>query len=102
MGPNSAVFQGELPKYLRRVGEHLNSEPIEKQFGQSDVYDSSASILSRNRAPGSRARCKDNARYSKGKRRKGQREVNWDGCIDNTGGSDNHNAQEEFGNDGGI
>ena len=46
------------------------------------------------------ARCKDNARDGKGTSWEGQREVNWAECIDNTWESDNHHAQEEFGNDG--
>ena len=58
-------------------------------------------ILKRNRAPGSRARGKDNARDGIGTRRKGQREANWDEGIDKPGESDNHHAQEAFGNEGG-
>ena len=95
--PNSAVSQAQFSKYLRRVDGHLNSESVEKQFGQSDVYDSTAEIFNRNRFPGSRAKGKDNARSSKGARRNGQREVNRTEGIDNHGGSDNYQTQEVFG-----
>ena len=100
MEANSGVSQEKSPKYLRMVGEQLNSESIGKQFDQEDVYDGTESILNRNRAPGSRAKGKHNARDSKGARRKGQREVNWEGSIDNPGGSDNSQDQEVFGNAG--
>ena len=49
MGPNREAPQEKFPKYLRREEEHLNPESVEKQFGQSNVYDSTAAILNRNR-----------------------------------------------------
>ena len=77
-GPNSVVFQGKFHEYLARVDEHINSEPLDSKFGQSDVYDNYEAILNRNRVPGSRARGKDNARYGKGTRWECQRGLNWD------------------------
>ena len=94
-------FFREIPKYLKRVDGHLNSESIDRQFGKSDVCDNYIEILNRNRVPGSRAIGKDNARGGKGTRWKGQRVYNWDEGIANPGGSDNHHSQEEFGNEGG-
>ena len=78
MCPNIEVPEGRFPKYLKRAAERLNSESIDRKFGQSDVYDNSIAILNRNRAPGSWAGVKDNARDEKGTRREGQRAVNWD------------------------
>ena len=71
-------------------------------FAPSDVYDSTAVILSRNRAPGTGAKGNDIARDSKGARRKGQREVNWTESIDNPGEIDKYQAREVFGNEGGV
>ena len=94
-------FFRKISKYLRTVDGHLNSESVEKQIGQSDVYDSTAAVLNRNRGPGSRDTCKDNARDSKLASWKCQREVNRTESIDNPGESDNYQAQEVFGNEGG-
>ena len=88
------------PKYIGRVDGHLNSESIEKQFGQADVYDSTTSILNRNRVPGSRAKGKDNAIDGKGARRKVQREENWAEGIANPAESDNYKAQGDLENEG--
>ena len=100
MGPDSEVFQEKCPKYLRRIDEHLNSESIEKQFGQSDAYYSHDAIINRNLAPGSMAKGKDNDREGKGTRSEGQREANCAEERDNIGGSVNHQARVEFGNEG--
>ena len=59
-------FQEKFANYIRTVDEHLNSEPIEKQIGQADVYDGTQVILNNYRIPGSRAKGKDNAREGKG------------------------------------
>ena len=45
------MFFRVIPQIYKRVDGHLNSEYIEKQFGQADVYDSTAVIPNRNRAP---------------------------------------------------
>ena len=100
VGPDSDVFQEKFPKYLRTADEHVNSESVEKQFGQADVYDSTESILHRHRVPGSRAKCKDNARGSRGELWKGQSEVNRTESVDNPGEIDNYHAQEVVATEG--
>ena len=76
----------------------MNSKCVEKQFGQSDVYDSTQMILNSYRAPGSRAKGTDNPREGKGARLKGQqREENLANGGDQSGEGDNYQHQEECG-----
>ena len=82
---DSEVFQEKSPQISKEGIRKIQFGTIGKQFGQADVYDSTAEILNRNRAPCSRGRCKDNSRAGKGTRWKSQREVNRDEGIDNHG-----------------
>ena len=75
MAPNSEVSQVGFPQYLRRLGERLNSEPIGKQVGPSDVYDSCDVMLNRNLDPCSMTKGKDNDREGSGTRWQRQREA---------------------------
>ena len=97
---NGDIHHGKFPNSPERAGGIPNSDSLDRQFGQSDVYDSSAVILNRNRVPGSRVRVKNNDKDGKGTRWKGQMEANRAEGIDNHGGSDNLHAQEEMGNEG--
>ena len=90
--------QEKFANYLRTIGEHLDYGSIEKQFGQSDVYDGTQVILNNYRTPGSRAKGKDNDREGKGARRKGQqRDANLANGGDQSGKGDNYQLREEFG-----
>ena len=44
-------FQEKFANYIRTIEEHLNSEPIEKQLGESDVNDSTKAISGNYRIP---------------------------------------------------
>ena len=72
------IFPREISDFLKGSGGLLNSEALDIQFGQSDVYDNSPATPHHNRAPGTRARDKNNARKRKGTGWKGQMGVNWD------------------------
>ena len=63
---------GNFLNFHKREDEILNEDSLDRQFGQSDVYDSSDVILNRNRDPSSRVRDMNNATDGKGTRRKGQ------------------------------
>ena len=62
-------FHGSLSKFQRTIDEILNSDPVVKQFGKADVYDS-ARIRFRNssRVPASRAKGKGTSRDENGHR----------------------------------
>ena len=93
------VPHGNLVKYIRTIDEHLNSESIDGKFGQSDVYDSTQVIMNSHRIPGSRSKGKDNTRDGKGALREGrQRAANLADGGDQTGGDDNCQSRESFGN----
>ena len=98
--PNGDIPHVEFSDFPKRADGVLNSDSLDSQFGQADVYYSSAVILNRHRGPGSRVRNKNNDKAGKGTRRKGQREANRAEGIDNHGRSDNHHAQEELVNEG--
>ena len=70
--PDAEKSHGEFPNYIRTIGEHLNTDGIEKQFGKADVYDGTQVIMNSSRIPGSRSKGKDNPRDGKGARRKGK------------------------------
>ena len=95
-------FQDSFGKFLRTIGEYLNTDSIEKQFGKADVYDNAPIILTNSsRIPGSRAKGKDNTREEKGNRRKwNRREANVTNWEDQTWGTDNHQIQEGYEGDG--
>ena len=96
------ISQGNFSSFLKMTDELLNSESLWIQFGNADVYDSSAISLNRNRIPCSMVRNdKNKARKGKGTGCKGQLEVHWADLGENAGESDNHYSQVEFGNDGG-
>ena len=62
LGVNDAeVAQDEIAKFLRRMGEYLNTNARGKQFGKADVYDNAKLNLpsTGGSLPGSRG--KDNA-----------------------------------------
>ena len=52
------VAQEKFAIYTRTIDGHLNSESVEKQFGQSNVYDGTQVISNNYRIPGSRAKVK--------------------------------------------
>ena len=63
--PDDGAFREKFPNYPGTTAEHLNSECIEKQLGQSDVYDSTKVILNIYRIPGARAKGEYNPREGK-------------------------------------
>ena len=81
------------------ICELSDSEPIGKQFAQSDIYDGARVILNQSRIPCSVGKGKDNAREGKGARFQGQRR---EGNLENGGGQSgeggNYQLQEEFAN----
>ena len=62
-------FQGDFGKFARTIDEYLNTDALGKQFGESDVYDSTKMNSGNNsRIPGSRG--KGNARDERGSGKK--------------------------------
>ena len=62
----------ESCNYLMTIEDHLDTDGIEKQFGQSDVFDGTQVIMNSGRIPGSRSKGEDNPRHGKGARWEGR------------------------------
>ena len=95
-GAGDEQYQESIAKFVRTIGEILNSISIEKRVEQAGVYDNAQIILTSSRIPCPRANGKDNYRDENGKRWKGNRRepnvANWgDQTLDN----DNHHQIQE-------